>query len=191
MKPHHCLMIIGALALASCAQRPATSEQRAGVEAFATIHEVFTHPRCQNCHIPGDSPLQFDAGLPHAMSIVRGPEGKGAEGFACASCHGETNSPAQYGPHAPPGAPHWQLPPPHQKMAWIGMSPRQLCEAIKDRRFNGDRDLAALVQHIEDDKLVRWGWNPGGDRAAVPIGHDEFVVVFRRWADAGGPCPTA
>jgi len=38
---------------------------------------------------------------------------------------------------------------------------------------------------------VLWGWNPGGNRAPVPVPHDIFVSQFKRWADAGGPCPVA
>lgn len=182
-------LALAALGPASCAQSPVAQRNQA-LESFQTVHAVFTHPRCQNCHIPGDSPLQFDAGLPHAMSVVRGREGHGAEALACSTCHGETNSPAQFGPHAPPGAPHWGLPPPNQKMAWIGMSPSELCESIKNPRFNGNRDLQALLTHVSTDKLVLWGWNPGGVRAPVPVAHDEFVTQFRRWVDAGGPCPT-
>jgi hypothetical protein len=159
------------------------------LSAFATIERVFQHPRCSNCHITGDSPLQFDAGTPHTMQVVRGPKGQGLPGFVCSSCHGESNSAPASGPNAPPGAPHWQLPPPEHKMAWKGLSSRQLCEAIKDKKFNGNRDLAALVKHVSEDKLVLWGWNPGGNRAPVPVPHAEFVAIFRTWVDAGGPCP--
>ena len=165
------------------------AEDQAALDAFATVQKVFQSPRCQNCHIPGDAPLQFDAGLPHGMNVVRGPDGKGAVGLPCASCHAQSNPPDSYGPHAPPGAPHWSLPPPAHKMAWIGLPADQLCEMIKDRGSNGNRDFAALIKHISDDKLVLWGWNPGGDRAPVPVPHDEFVSQFKRWAGAGGPCP--
>ena len=71
----------------------------------------------------------------------------------------------------------------------LGLPADQLCQMIKDRTSNGDRDFAALIKHISDDKLVLWGWNPGGDRAPVPVPHDEFVSQFKRWAGAGGPCP--
>lgn len=37
-----------------------------GVAAFETVRAVLQHPRCQNCHIPGDAPLQFDEGRAHA-----------------------------------------------------------------------------------------------------------------------------
>jgi hypothetical protein len=60
---------------------------------------------------------------------------------------------------------------------------------IKDKRRNGGRDLAALTRHVSEDALVRWGWDPGGTRAAVPVPHEEFVAKFEQWAAAGGPCP--
>lgn len=174
---------------AACGPRP-TPEQRAeAVAAFATVEQVFQHPRCRNCHIPGDVPLQLDAGLPHAMGVVRGPEGHGAPGLPCATCHGERNSPASYGPEAPPGAPHWGLPPPDHRMAWIGLSPAALCEMIKDKKENGGRDFEALTQHVSEDSLVLWGWRPGGERAPVAVPHDQFVAKFKQWAAAGGPCP--
>jgi hypothetical protein len=167
-----------------------TPEERAqALAAFATVQQVFQHPRCQNCHIPGDAPLQFDAGVPHAMNVVRGPAGTGARGLPCATCHGTTNPPASYGPHAPPGAPHWQLPPPMHKMVFIGLSPAKLCVTIKDPDANGGRDFEALIKHVSEDALVLWGWNPGGERAPVPVPHAEFIARFKQWAAAGGPCP--
>jgi hypothetical protein len=44
-------LTIAALGLASCAQSPVIKRNEA-VEAFQTVHAVFMHPRCQNCHIP-------------------------------------------------------------------------------------------------------------------------------------------
>ena len=58
------------------------ADDKEAIKAFDTVQKVFQSPRCQNCHIPGDSPLQFDAGIPHAMNVVRGMDGKGAAGFA-------------------------------------------------------------------------------------------------------------
>jgi mono/diheme cytochrome c family protein len=186
------VLIAAAVTLATTAcGRPDTEEHVQAVAAFATVQQVFQHARCQNCHIPGDAPLQFDAGVPHAMAVARGPDGRGAPGLPCATCHGESNPPASYGPNAPPGAPHWGLPPPDHKMAWIGLSPAALCEMIKDKRHNGERDFAALTAHVSEDKLVLWGWTPGGARASVSVPHDEFVAKFKQWAAAGGPCPRA
>lgn len=177
------------LALTACGPRVSPEQKAKAVEAFATVEKVFQNPRCSNCHIPGDQPLQFDAQTPHQMGVVRGPEGKGAPGLPCATCHAEANPPASYGPHAPPGAPHWALPPPDHKMAWIGLPAAQLCAMIKDKKSNGDRDFAALLKHVSEDKLVLWGWNPGNGRLPVPVPHDQFVSAFKLWADAGGPCP--
>lgn len=179
------------LLVAACSPRVSPEQEAQGLQAFATVEKVFQHPRCSNCHIPGDAPLQFDTQQPHAMGVVRGPKGEGAIGLPCASCHGEANSPASYGPHAPPGAPHWALPPPEQKMAWIGVPTGELCAMIKDRKRNGDRDLEAMFKHVAEDKLVLWGWAPGGNRVPVPVPHDQFVAAFRTWMDAGAPCPQA
>jgi hypothetical protein len=180
-----------ALLLSACGPRVSPEQKAKAVEAFATVEKVFQHPRCSNCHIPGDQPLQFDAQTPHQMGVVRGPEGKGAPGLPCATCHAEANPPASYGPHAPPGAPHWALPPPDHKMAWIGLPAAQLCAMIKDKKSNGDRDFAALLKHVSEDKLVLWGWDPGTGRLPVSVPHDQFVAAFKLWADAGGPCPEA
>lgn len=181
------LVLVG---LCGYAASVVADDEQAAVAAFATVQQVFQHPRCQNCHIPGDSPLQFDDGLTHTMNVVRGEDGKGAAGLPCSTCHAETNPPSSYGPHAPPGAPHWALPPAAHKMAWIGLPADQLCKLIKDRASNGDRDFAALTHHVGDDKLVLWGWSPGGNRAPVSVPHDEFMKQFKLWAEAGGPCPT-
>lgn len=189
MRVRHLLPLVMAPLFVACG--PSTEQRAAGVAAFATVQEVFQHPRCQNCHIPGDAPLQFDAGLPHAMGVVRGPTGMGVPGLPCSSCHATANPPASYGPHAPPGAPHWQLPPPEHPMVFIDLSPPELCAMIKDRNANGGRSLEALATHVTEDALVLWGWDPGEGRAPVPVPHDEFVARFREWADAGGPCPAA
>jgi hypothetical protein len=157
---------------------------------FAVIARVLQHPRCQNCHIPGDAPLQFDQGLPHAQNVRRGPKGEGAPGLPCTTCHAAKNPPSSYGAHMPPGAPDWHLPPPEEKMVFIGLTAPDLCRRIKDPEQNGGRDLEELFKHIDQDKVVLWGWSPGVGRAAVDVPHAEFAAAFRRWIDAGAPCPT-
>src|ERR1700686_1175885 len=101
---------------------PAADPHAAALAAFDTVQAVLQHPRCQNCHVPGESPLQLDAGVAHAQNVQRGPDGKGAPGLPCATCHAESNPPASYGPHMPPGAPNWHLPPPERKMVFVGLS---------------------------------------------------------------------
>jgi hypothetical protein len=177
-----------AIAAVSGSVPPAVSEKD-GLAAFETVRSVLQNPRCQNCHIPGDAPLQFDAGSTHAQNVLRGKDGKGAPGLACATCHASVNPPTSYGAHMPPGAPNWHLPPADQKMVFIGLSAGDLCRTIKDPKKNGGKDFAALEKHVDSDKLVLWGWNPGVGRAAVPVPHAEFVAKFKTWAAAGAPCP--
>jgi len=165
---------------------PASKDE--GLAAFETVRAVLQHPRCQNCHIPGDAPLQFDAGLVHAQNVLRGPDGNGAPGLACATCHGTANPPASYGAHMPPGAPNWHLPPPGRKMVFIGLSSGELCRGLKDEHTNGGKNLGALLEHVDSDKLVLWGWSPGPGRDPVSIPHDAFVAKFKQWVAAGAPC---
>jgi hypothetical protein len=160
-----------------------------GLAAFETVRSVLQHPRCQNCHVPGDAPLQFDEGQPHSQEVVRGPDGTGIAGLNCSACHGEKNPPAGYGENMPPGAPNWHLPPPDTKMVFLGLSGAELCKSIKDTKATGGRDLAAMLLHLKEDKLVLWGWDPGVGRGPVPVPHAQFVAQFQRWVDAGAPCP--
>ena len=48
------------------------------------------------------------------------------------------------------------------------------------------RDYAIFM--LDADGCVR-SWNPGGERAPVPVPHDQFVAAFKTWKEAGGPCP--
>jgi hypothetical protein len=198
-RPGRAILLAGlTFALASSAagvaqtppRTPSTRVDRAqGVQAFETVRQVLQHPRCQNCHIQGDAPLQFDEGRVHAQNVKRGVDGKGVPGLTCGTCHAAANSPASYGTHAPPGAPNWHLPPAAHKMVFLGMSSGAVCRTLKDPAANGGKNLAALVEHVSSDKLVLWGWSPGGGRAPVSISHEDFVSKFKTWVDAGAPCP--
>ncbi len=183
------LVLLVASLFFSGAVMHARADDAAAITAFATVQQVLQHPRCQNCHIPGDAPLQTEAGFVHAQNVKRGVDGKGAPGLPCSTCHGDANPPASYGAHVPPGAPNWHLPPADQKMVFIDLPAAELCAVLKDPKRNGGKDLPALVKHVKDDALVLWGWDPGEGRAPVPIAHADFVAAFMRWTDAGAPCP--
>jgi hypothetical protein len=174
--------------LSGSVEPPQPGQRAAALAAFDTVQAVLQHPRCQNCHIPGDAPLQLDAGVAHTQNVRRGPAGTGAPGLPCSTCHATVNPPASYGPHTPPGAPNWRLPPPGQKMVFIGLSKADLCATVKDPRRNGGKDLAALLEHVSHDKLVLWGWDPGIGRAPVAVPHQAFVASFKTWMAAGAPC---
>jgi hypothetical protein len=180
---------VGVLAAAARNGAAPPAGADSGLAAFETVRGVFQHPRCQNCHIPGDAPLQLDEGRPHGQEVVRGTDGHGAPGLPCSTCHGHKNPPASYGPSVPPGAPDWHLPPPERKMVFIGLSPGALCAAIKDPRVTGGRNLPAMLEHLAKDELVAWGWEPGAGRAPVPVPRADVVAAFKAWMDAGAPCP--
>jgi len=183
------LALAGGLVLALTTASGQDRSQADAIAAFGVVQKVLQHPRCQNCHIPGDAPLQFDDGRVHSQNVKRGSNGLGARGLACAACHSTENPPASYGAHMPPGAPNWHLPPPEHKMVFIHLSAGELCRVLKDKEENGGKDMAALLEHVRADKLVLWGWDPGVGRAPVEVPHDQFVAAFRRWANAGAPCP--
>jgi hypothetical protein len=182
-------LALAALSIA-CAASAAdtTATKREGEQLYLQMHQVLSHPRCMNCHPRGDTPSQGDAATPHVPTVARGATGNGAKGLACAACHQATN----YAASGVPGAANWHLAP--LSMGWQGMTPAQLCRALVDKKRNGNRDTAALVEHLTEDKLVAWGWEPGTDasgraRAPVPIPKAEFSRIVRAWAQAGAPCP--
>ena len=183
------LLAVAPLAAAPALSQPDTAGRAA--QAFEVVRSVLQHPRCQNCHIPIDAPLQFDSGTLHAMNVKRGPRGMGAIAMECSVCHGQQNLPESYGAHVPPGAPNWHLPPPETPMVFIGLTPAELCATVKDRSRTGGKDLQAMLVHNRDDKLVAWGWNPGQGRAPVPVPRERFVAAFQEWMDLGAPCPAS
>ncbi|HVR22086.1 MAG TPA: hypothetical protein VMU26_02090 [Candidatus Polarisedimenticolia bacterium] len=153
---------------------------------FTAFVPVLRHPRCMNCHSKGDYPRQGDDSHPHSMNIRRGPVGFGVTSVKCSTCHQDHNLGAA---HLPPGAPGWHLPPPSVPMIWEGLTDAQLCASIKDPKENKGRNIDQLVEHLTEDKLVMWGWNPGEGRTPVPIPHDEFSAKVKAWQAAGAPCP--
>ncbi len=150
---------------------------------FLKIATVLQHPRCLNCHPRGDNPLQGGDNHLHLMKITRGKDDKGAVAARCYACHRDENNDVS----GVPGAPHWQLAP--VSMSWQGLSPGELCAVLKNPQLNGNRGLAELVKHMDEDKLVQWGWNPGKGREPVPIPHAEFVSLLKEWVALGGACP--
>jgi len=161
------------------------SEDRKSVLAFRAVASVMLSPRCLNCHVPGDAPLQGDDNHPHAMNVKRGSDGKGSRSLRCSACHQAENARFL---HGPPGAADWQLPPARTPMAWRGLSIGDLCLTLKDHEKNGHRSAQDLIPHMETS-LVRWAWNPGPGRSLPPLSHDEFVSRLKEWIDTGAACP--
>jgi hypothetical protein len=153
---------------------------------FVAFVSVLRHSRCMNCHSRGDFPRQGDDSHPHTMNVRRGPEGHGVTAEKCSTCHQDHNL---AGAHMPPGAPNWGLPPANMPMIWAGLSDARICQSIKDPKQNKNRNLDQLVEHLTEDKLVMWGWNPGEGRTPVPMPHEEFSAKVKQWQAAGAPCP--
>lgn len=162
-----------------------SQNREASLRAFAAVASVLTSPRCINCHVPGDGPLQGDDSHPHAMNVRRGSDGQGSPALHCFACHQTENTGTL---HGPPGAADWHLPPARTPMAWKGLSASEICRSLKDPAKNGNRTLQDLIPHMETS-LVRWAWNPGPGRTLPPISHDEFVSRLKEWIDTGAACP--
>jgi hypothetical protein len=177
----------------------AQSDGLAGPDAFAGIADpaarsvalfeeagkVLQHPRCVNCHPAGDRPLQNDEMRLHQPPVQRGDGGLGVAGMRCFTCHQQQN----YDAAGVPGHPLWHLAP--IEMAWQGRSLGQICEQIKDVERNGGKTLAEIHEHMAEDSLVGWGWNPDAGRAPVPGTQGIFGELIGAWIDSGAHCPTS
>jgi len=180
MRPLAILTLLCALASADA---PNTE---AGKRAFVDVARVLQSPRCMNCHPAGNAPLQTDASTPHKMNISRASI---AAGLPCATCHQARNSEYLGIFAGPPGAAGWGLPPADMPMVFQGKTVTQLCEQLKDPQRNGHKTMQQLIDHVDHEPLVMWGWKPGGKRTLPPLSHDAFVAAFKTWAASGGACP--
>jgi len=171
-----------ALGGSAWAQTVATGEQDS-LAAWDKISSVLTHPRCLNCH-QLNAPLQTDRPRVHVPAVVRGDDNMGVGPMRCPNCHSDRGN--NQGTSVP-GAPHWQLAP--ASMVWQGLSTGDLCRMLKDPARNGNRTPEALVEHVETEPFVLWGWNPGGRREPVPLPHKDFVEQMKVWAAGGAACP--
>jgi cytochrome c5 len=180
------VLVVIAIANLHAAPADAKPEAAASAKAFLEVHKVFTSPRCQNCHPAGDAPLQGDDSHVHVQNVKRGKEGHGVTGMRCETCHQTTNL---AGDHMPPGNPKWGLPSPEHKMVFVGRTPAELCRQLKDPKQTGGRSLQQLLEHVADDELVGWGWNPGDGRALPPLSRPDTVAQMKIWIDSGAACP--
>jgi hypothetical protein len=106
-------------------------------------------------------------------------------GELCETCHGQANPPDSYGKEIPPGvASGWHMPSPEDRIVFAGLTPRALCEELKDP----SHDMRVLRAQL-DAPLMMWGWSPGYGRNAIPVPRDQFLAAWETWAGAGAPCP--
>ena len=184
------MFVVSALVNLKAAPRtsrlPTAPDAAASRDAFLQIYKVFTSPRCQNCHPAGDAPLQGDDSHPHLQNVKRGKDGHGVYGMRCDACHQSANL---AGDHMPPGNPKWSLPSPEHKMVFVGRSPAELCRQLKDPAQNGNRSLQQIYDHVANDDLVGWGWNPGDGHTLPPLSRLDTTAQLKRWIDGGAACP--
>lgn len=155
---------------------------------YGEAAKVLTHPRCANCHPPDDKPRQGPLAKVHNPPMIRGADDHGPAGQRCSTCHGKDNF-ALGGDaiQSIPGNPKWALAP--VKMAWLGKTPGEICRQIKDPARNGGKTLEQLFDHMANDELVAWGWDPGKGRAPAPGDQKTFGGLIRAWIDTGAACP--
>jgi hypothetical protein len=171
------------MTIATAAETKDTSRSLA---AWDMIVPVLQNPRCMNCH-QAVIPRQGDDRHLHQPLVVRGIDGHGAAGMRCVNCHNGSGNNETSGTPGAGGRELWQLAP--ISMLWQGLSSGDLCRMLKDTARNGNRDGAALVEHMETEPLVLWGWNPGGQRQPVSMPHDEFIDQMKMWVANGQACP--
>jgi cytochrome c5 len=155
---------------------------------FAEAGKVIADPRCVNCHPAGDRPHQGDDAHAHFPQAVRGADGDGMPGARCSTCHGAANVRLLAAPDKSiPGNPRWQLAP--REMVWEGKTLGEICQQLKDPARNGGRTLALIHEHMAQDDLVGWGWDPGPGRRRVAGTQQQFGALIKAWIDTGAACP--
>lgn len=157
-------------------------------EPVQVMMDVLTHPRCVNCHPAGDKPHVTDASVAHRYGVQRGADNHGLPALGCSTCHQEENNDNS----GVPGAPDWGLAP--RSMAWEGLSRTQIARSMLDPARNGGRSLQEIVDHLTQDELVLWAWEPGvrqdgTSREPPPVPVDEYIRAVEAWARAGAPIP--
>ncbi|WP_185782435.1 hypothetical protein [Croceivirga lutea] len=157
-------------------------------ENFSKLMDVLTHPRCMNCHPNDNIPKQGIDRHPHYFDMARGEDDHGFKATSCNTCHQSENNPYS----GVPGAPHWALAP--ASMGWQGLSHEQIAQRLLDKSTNGGKDHKALVEHLTQDKLVLWAWEPGVDangnlRETPPISKEEYIQVVEEWFANGAVIP--
>lgn len=159
------------------------SDRERSAAMFAEAARVFQHPRCANCHPADGRPRQGDDSRIHEPPVTGGEDGHGVAAMLCGSCHQLAN----YDLVGMPGAPGWHLAP--ATMQFLDTTPREICERMKNPKYNGGKTLEQVVHHVGHDALVLWGWKPGADREPAPGDPTTLGGLIHGWAKTGAVCP--
>lgn len=158
-------------------------------DSYNKMMDVLTHQRCMNCHPSDHIPKQGDESHPHYFGMARGNDDHGFEATSCNTCHQSQNNLNS----GVPGAPHWALAP--ASMAWEGLTRAQIAERLLDKSTNGNRSHQELIEHMTEDDLVLWAWEPGVDadgvpRTIPPVSKEEFKKAVENWFADGAVIPS-
>lgn len=218
------VLIVAAISAHGQDNKPSEAERTAALTAWDSIVTVLQHPRCMNCH-QENYPLQGDERRIHIPLVVRGitqergpcdDRGVGVNAMRCANCHnGGGNNETSGAPGGGGGL--WSLAP--ARMAWQGLSSKEICNRLKDPERNKNpltcksRTGQDLIDHMDTEPLVRWAWdpihNPARDldrdptkdpepdpnrdfsnrREPMPMSHKDFVDQMKIWVTGGMACP--
>jgi hypothetical protein len=160
----------------------------AGSDPFDQMMQVISHRRCVNCHPAGDRPHQGEDSHVHYFEVQRGEAGHGLPALACASCHQSENNEVA----GVPGAPHWHLAP--RSMGWEGLSRTEIARAMVDPARNGGRSLDEIVEHLTQDSLVLWAFEPGVNHEGIPrekppVSKADYIAAVKQWVEDGAHIP--
>lgn len=158
------------------------------LEAFDVMMQVITHPRCMNCHPSDDYPRQGEDSHLHLFGVQRGSDGHGTAAVKCQTCHQTENN----NNSGVPGAPEWHLAP--LSMGWAGLSKVEIAKSILNTEENGNRSLEEIVEHMTEDELVLWAFEPGVNHAGIaratpPVSEEEWIRAVKEWAENGAAIP--
>lgn len=173
---------------ASAGENTAPPAEPLADEPFDVMMQVIAHKRCVNCHPAGDQPHQGEDSHVHRFGIQRGEDGHGLEALHCNTCHQvENNNIAGV-----PGAPHWHLAP--RSMGWEGLNRVEIAQAMTDPSKNGGRSITEIEQHLTEDPLVLWVFEPGlnyaGEpREKPPVSKEDYIAAVKAWVAAGAVIP--
>ena len=68
--------IAAGVVLVAAASKDGSNREEEGWRAFSEVATVLTHPRCLNCHVPGESPGQGASLAAHDPPVLRGQESR-------------------------------------------------------------------------------------------------------------------
>lgn len=186
------MVFVAVLATPVHAQNTRPTDRAAGLEAWARIYEVVSHPRCANCHVgASDRPMwsgpSYGKTRPHGMNIRAGESRIGAETIPCRTCHITSETNENTTPHtAPQVADAWRLAP--VEADWFGRSSDEICGQLRDPDRNGGRTTQDLATHLDHDVILHWAWTPGGGRTPAPYSLNAHITDVLAWGAAGQPC---